>query len=879
MKRKINTLRDILVGKIPDPKSQVEQITIAMVFKFMDDMDKEFLEDAFFGGERKFFVKIEKDDYSKYAWTNLMSPQVGGQERSDLYREGIEKMYMNPNLPDFFREVFRNAYMPFRDSETINLFLKEIDDFTYDNSEDLGEAFEMMLSIMSSQGDAGQFRTPRHIIDMIVDIVQPEKRDRILDPACGTAGFLISAYKYILEHNKDERGNITLTPDEKIKLTNNIEGYDISQDMVRFSRVNMYLHHFQNPKVYEYDTLTSLDRWDDQFDVILANPPFMTPKGGINPHNKFRVQAKRSEVLFVDYIAEHLAPNGRAGIIVPEGIVFQTQSAYKELRKFLIDDQYLYAVISLPAGVFNPYSGVKTSILLFDKALSKMTDEVFFVKIENDGYDLGAQRREIAGSQVQRTVEYINSYKEAIIQNEVFVLTEEQKEFAVIAKKIKVAEESYVLVGERYKGSPLTTEAAYPVVKLGEVCSFMTGGTPKSEVKEYYEDGSIPWLVSGDIHKGFISDCEGRITEMGLENSNAKILPYNSVLIALNGQGKTRGTVAILKMEGATCNQSIVAITPNDIAELQPEFLYYQLKARYQEIRGLTGDNQRSGLNIPILKSLNFVLPPITVQQQIITEISRYEKIISGANLIIENYKPFVKIDSSWDLKRVEEVVEFISGVTLSIGECEAEDGIPIITIADVTEDGYIRYENVRRVATSKAANFLQKDDLLFNWRNGSKNLVGKTARFESCEPHIFASFLLGLRPKPIILSEFLWAILNQYRVEGKYMKFMRQNINGLFNREELKDVLVPVPPISVQHQIVNQISEELSIIDKNKRLIDMNEQKISDSLNEIWCGSPENDTKQELAKGIDEFKFAARNASKQFIDVVQARQKTDLNG
>lgn len=183
MKRKINTLRDILVGKIPDPKSQVEQITIAMIYKFMDDMDTEFIGE--WGGERKFFVKTDKVNYEKYAWSNIMQPQVSGEERSFLYREGIEAMPNNPNLPQLFRDVFRNAYIPFRDSETINMFLKEVDDFKYDNSEDLGNAFEMLLSIMGSQGDAGQFRTPRHIIDMIVDIIEPHKNDTILDPACG----------------------------------------------------------------------------------------------------------------------------------------------------------------------------------------------------------------------------------------------------------------------------------------------------------------------------------------------------------------------------------------------------------------------------------------------------------------------------------------------------------------------------------------------------------------------------------------------------------------------------------------------------------------------------------------------------------------------
>ena len=356
VKRKINTLRDILVGKVPDPKAQVEQITIAMIYKFMDDMDVEAKE---FGGERVFF----KGEYEKYAWSNLMSPENSGQQRAMIYAEGIEKMVMNENIPQLFRDIFRGAYIPYRDPETLNMFLKEISDFSYDNSEDLGNAFEYLLLIMGSQGDAGQFRTPRHIIDMMVEIVDPKKNDTILDPACGTAGFLISAYKHIKKSNVDENGNSTLTPDDRKRLTDNFEGYDISPDMVRLSRVNMYLHNFTKPKISEYDTLTSEEKWDENYDVILANPPFMTPKGGIMPHRRYITEAKRSEVLFVDYIIQHLNTNGKAAIIVPEGIVIQSQSAYKKLRQILVDDNFLYGVISLPAGVFNPYSGVKTSIL------------------------------------------------------------------------------------------------------------------------------------------------------------------------------------------------------------------------------------------------------------------------------------------------------------------------------------------------------------------------------------------------------------------------------------------------------------------------------------------------------------------------------------
>jgi len=225
-KRRIDTARDILVGKVPDPKSQVEQITIALIYKFMDDMDAEVEE---LGGDRTFFA----GEFAKFGWAMLMSPSVGGHELLSLYSEGISTMPQNAGIPPLFRDIFKNAYLPYRDPETLKSFLKVIDEFKYDHSERLGDAFEYLLSVLGSQGDAGQFRTPRHIIDFIVEILQPKKGEVILDPACGTAGFLISAYKHILRSNLDALGNSTLTPDEKGRMTINFKGYDISIEIER----------------------------------------------------------------------------------------------------------------------------------------------------------------------------------------------------------------------------------------------------------------------------------------------------------------------------------------------------------------------------------------------------------------------------------------------------------------------------------------------------------------------------------------------------------------------------------------------------------------------------------------------------------------------
>ena len=805
VKRKINTLRDILVGKVPDPKAQVEQITIALIYKFMDDMDIEGLE---FGGTRQFF----SGEYEKYAWTEIMKPENSGQQRALLYAEGIEKMTTNPNLPQLFRDIFRGAYIPYRDPDTLNMFLKEVSDFSYDNSEDLGNAFEYLLSIMGSQGDAGQFRTPRHIIDMMVEIVDPKKNETILDPACGTAGFLISAYRHILAQNKDEDGKSTLTADDRKRLTENFAGYDISPDMVRLSRVNMYLHHFTKPKISEYDTLTSEEKWDDCYDVILANPPFMTPKGGIVPHSRYRVKAKRSEVLFVDYIAEHLNPTGRAAIIVPEGIVFQSANAYKELRKYLVDDGLLYAVISLPAGVFNPYSGVKTSILLIDKSFARLKDEILFVKLNNDGFDLGAQRREIEGSEIPEIIRIVQKYH-ADFEPQTADDDILHHPLVTITSKKKIASQDYILVGERYRESN-NIISKWPLVSIGEVCELRVGGTPSKQQEEYWSNGTIKWISSKYISDdGKITNYQ-LITEQALRDSSTKIAPKDSVILITR---VSVGKFAYTTTEYAI-NQDLTCLIPG--RGLNPKFLYYMARSLALQIAQNAQGIGVKGVTQKYVSEMKIPFPPLMVQEEIVAELDSHQKIIDGARQVVENYKPAIQGSSLWNRVKVGDVVEFISGVTLSVGECEDINGIPLITIADITEDGYIKADGIRKVVTDKKVNYLQKGDLLFNWRNGSKNLVGKTALFSMDGDYIFASFLLGVRPNTQkILSEFLWVVLNQYRVEGRYMQFMRQNVNGLFNREELKDVEIPCPPLDVQKKIVDGIFNEIRLVHQNKQL------------------------------------------------------------
>jgi type I restriction enzyme M protein len=617
-KRRINTCRDILVGKVPDPKSQVEQITIALIYKFMDDMD---LESEEMGGARKFFT----GEYERYAWAKLVAPGVGGQEMLNLYSEALIKMVGNEKLPALFRDIFRNAYLPYRDPETLRSFLREINGFSYDHSERLGDAFEYLLSVLGSQGDAGQFRTPRHIIDFMVEIIDPKKEEVILDPACGTAGFLISSYKHILKANSTEaeaaNGNAAevdaaeaalesplrfsgdlLTPEDRQLLAANIKGYDISPDMVRLSLVNLYLHGFADPKVEEYDTLTSDDKWNEMADVILANPPFMSPKGGIKPHNRFGVPSKRSEVLFVDYIAEHLNPNGRAAIVVPEGIIFQSQSAYCDLRKILVE-KYLAAVVSLPAGVFNPYSGVKTSILILDRAVAKASDSVAFFKVENDGFGLGAQRRAVKGGQLGQVKAELGAWLAALRGGGDAVL---DSSLGYAVEKARIAEGGeYNLSGERYRVGE-TRQSEFPMHDFDQVCTLEYGASlPKSARR----DGPYPVMGSNGV-TGY---------------HNEFIVAGPSIIVGRKGSA---GEVTWID------DNCFPIDTTYYVKQRDPETS--DLRYLYWVIRSLDLPSLRGGAGIPglnrkdVYEKHQIPLPPREVQREIVAEIEGYQKEIEA---------------------------------------------------------------------------------------------------------------------------------------------------------------------------------------------------------------------------------------------------------
>ena len=844
-KRRIDTARDILVGKVPDPKSQVEQITIALIYKFMDDMDALSEE---LGGERSFFA----GEFGRYSWAKLMQPGLGGHEMLGLYAEAIVRMDQNAGIPQLFRDIFSNAFLPYRDPETLRVFLKVIDGFTYDNSERLGDAFEYLLSVMDSQGNAGQFRTPRHIIDFIVSIVDPKKEDVVLDPACGTAGFLISSYKHIVAAHTDSDGNSTLTPDERARLAKNLMGYDISPDMVRLSLVNMYLHGLVNPHIYEYDTLTSEEHWNEFADVILANPPFMSPKGGIRPHNRFSVQSKRSEVLFVDYMAQHLNAGGRAGIIVPEGIIFQSQNAYKELRKNLVEE-CLVAVVSLPAGVFNPYSGVKTSILLLDKALARRADKVAFFKVKNDGFDLGAQRRPIDKNDLPQVWDAIAAYIQGLregdagrdVQSVPTALAAESRakygtggsepKNGLVVEKDKVAADGeYNLSGDRYIQS-LSSNSEFPMVALGEVADLIRGITfRKSDQLERASDDSLFVATTKAAQElGIVEEALYHIPRSLLRDSG-KLLRSGDILISTANSLRLLGRTTHVKNVTYPISFGAFMSVVRRHSCVDDTYLLHCLRTEYAYdffLRNANTTTNISNLNHKALAAFRIPLPPLEVQQEIVAEIEGYQKVIDGARAVVENYRPHIHVDPDWPMVKLGEVAEIIAGQSPP-GRSYNAEGIGAPFYQGKTEFGEMFIgEPVKW--TTDPRRFAELNDILVSVRApvGPVNFATQ----QIC----IGRGLAAIRPCICRLN----ATYVFYVLRG-----MESEITGSagatfasINKGDIEKISIPLPSLNVQKEIVADIEVDLKIVNANCRLIERFERKIQAAIARVWGNAHEN--------------------------------------
>lgn len=392
-------------GGIASPISVIEQMTYLLFIKGLDEVQSRKEKQAkLLGGaiekpvfpEGSFSVPqtTKKVPYRDLRWTRFknLEPRAMHERISTEVFPFIKTLGEKDSA---FAAHMRDAIflIPPEKSGLLAKVVDMLDDIPMEDRDTKGDLYEYMLSKLSTAGDSGQFRTPRHIIKLMVDMVEPRPDDVICDPACGTAGFLVAAAEYF---NREE--NLKLFNNEAFRQhfhKDMFHGLDFDSTMLRIASMNMLLHGVESPTIVNRDSLAEDHAGEEEkYSLILANPPFA---GSLDYESTAKdllqiVKTKKTELLFLALFLRLLQPGGRAAVIVPEGVLFGSSKAHQDLRKKLIEEQKLDAVISLPGGVFKPYSGVSTAILFFTKTNSGGTDNVWFYKMESDGYSLDDRR-------------------------------------------------------------------------------------------------------------------------------------------------------------------------------------------------------------------------------------------------------------------------------------------------------------------------------------------------------------------------------------------------------------------------------------------------------------------------------------------------------
>ena len=823
-KKIIDDARDTLVGQIPVPMMQCQQITLALTYKFMSDDDEQAVE---LGGQRHYFT----GGLEKYGWDRIMSLRLDDTQRSELYRAGLSALQESDSMPAVFHEIFKDAMVPYGDHRTLALFLSTMDRMVYDDSEKLGDAYEYLLKTAEAQADAGQFRTPRHIIDFIVKIINPQKHEVIIDPACGTAGFLVSAYQHVKSQHELPGGGTTLSIPDLTRLSDNLNGYDISPEMTKLAMANIYLHtQDKNPNIANYDTLTSTDHWNDYADVMLANPPFMTPKGGIRPHSRFRVAAKRAEVLFVDYIASHLNEHGRAGIIVPEGIIFQSQNAYRQLRRILLDES-LVAVISLPSGVFNPYSGVKTSILILDKVLAPKTDRVAFFKVENDGYDLGAQRRPVGKDDLPVVADEISEYLRRLRAGD--SLDDFAPQTGLVVDKDWIADDrDYNLNGERYRENE-ARPTVWPMAELRNVAHIESGSRQKGGALS----SGVPSIGGEQIN----NDGDLRLEKMKYVSKEHFTQMKKGVLqkgdVLLVKDGATTGKTAYFDYEfQAAVNEHVFILRAKE--STIPQYLYRVVRTNeFQQtlhpyIQGIIG-----GISLEV-GSITIPLPPLDVQRELVAEIEGYQRVMDGARAVVDNWQPRIWVDPTWPVVKLLEACD-INPETINPDTEYPNSTIFYTDISSVSngDGGFLGYNEISSSqAPSRARRGIRQGDVLLS--TVRPNLKAFTILKVVPERALASTGFAVLRARRNIAEPgFILASIRSDDAVHQMVAMMGKGAYPSINQSDVASIKVPLPPLETQRTIVAELDEERAAVDQAERLASKMEQRIQDAIARVWEG------------------------------------------
>lgn len=693
-------------GGIANPLTAIEQISYLLFMKRIDELDLKRKADANFLGQK--YVSIfagvddEDEDNEKKRWSYFKQLE-GGEMLTHVQTKVFPFIKNLKNGNQVFSEHMKDAVFIIPKAtllvEAINIIDHIYDEIDKEQKEGQtfqdtqGDVYEYLLSEIAAAGKNGQFRTPRHIIQMICSLVNPKLGEEICDPACGTGGFLLGAYQHILTQHtseqhleKDENGIVRgllgdkLTDERQWQMLREktFYGYDFDTTMVRIGLMNLMLHGIDHPKIDYKDTLSKKYTEQNRFDVVMANPPF---KGSIDKsdiNEDLSMPTTKTELLFVNRIINMLRLGGRAGVIVPEGVLFGSSLAHKALRKMLVENCELQAVISMPSGVFKPYAGVSTAVLIFVKGGT--TEGVWFYQMLADGRSLDDKREPIDKNDISDVISQwklkefekndrmgrsfyvpyeeiktqgydlsINTYKkdEVIIQEfespSLILEKLESLEEEILSLESKFKRELSLLLNKSYEKLYLMTLVDVAAPDPHSIKRGPFGGALKKEifVKDGYKVYEQKNAIQNDFEIGDYYITESKYKEM---------LPFSvspdDLIISCSG---TIGKIAVVppNAKNGIINQALLKITL-DQSIILPKYFKKMFESGQMK-RKLYGVSRGSSIKnfppIKVIKSIKFPVPPISIQEEIVRLIDQTENLeelhTKAANTIEELLNSF----------------------------------------------------------------------------------------------------------------------------------------------------------------------------------------------------------------------------------------------
>jgi type I restriction enzyme M protein len=418
LKSRIDNLwTDFWTGGITNPLTVIEQITFLMFSRLLDMQERTQEKRAAITGKREPSLFDEGDQDCRWeTWRHYGGPEMLPHVRDRVFPHFRRMAERSSGEGSQFAAFMKDAQLMIQKESLLVKAVNAVNDLPLEQGDIKGDLYEYLLSKLTTAGINGQFRTPRHIIRMMVELMQPQPTDRICDPSCGTAGFLIESYEYLLRQHSSAAGTHkeVIDGEAQIRYSGDLLGehrkhvdsdmfhaYDFDATMLRIATMNLVMHGVKQPDVHYQDTLSQSfeERHprgsNNAFDIILANPPFKgtLDEQDVAPDILRTVKTKKTELLFIGLILRMLKVGGRSAAIVPDGVLFGSSKAHVQLRQHLIEKNQLEAVISLPSGVFKPYAGVSTAIIIFAKG--GKTENVFFYDVESDGFSLDDKRIKI----------------------------------------------------------------------------------------------------------------------------------------------------------------------------------------------------------------------------------------------------------------------------------------------------------------------------------------------------------------------------------------------------------------------------------------------------------------------------------------------------